>query len=369
MGLNRQSTAHDLGQRRAREGISPLVPNLGDPHDDKFSGVFFLDANIGWIVSSVDTNDTTPYGTAVGSDALLSSTTDGGATWTTGKLPRADTVRDSGGSGAIAFSDRLHGWFDLALTGNTAVQPGALFVTSDGGQTWKRAKGDPKVSIEIVALNDKDVWFAGGPDDLLYVTHDSANTVQEVSLPNPKEIDPEAYPVYGIPVFTDSLNGYEQVTYTNGDEKSAEALFATTDGGRTWRVDRVLTNLDPSTAERSSPSALVGSTWLFSFAPDGSQTTLVKIHPNEKRIATANKNGHDGFNGCELSFLTADEGWMNCSGILSSTIDGGASWASITPRVRNGVLTMDPITPVPVPKPMKTHPLTLANPKPGQPNW
>jgi hypothetical protein len=116
--------------------------------------------------------------------------------------------------------------------------------------------------------------------------------------------------------------------------------------------------LDPSTAESNSPSAIVGSTWLFSFAPDGSQTTLIRIHPNEKKAVTANRDGHDGFNGCDLSFLTPDEGWMNCSGILSSTIDGGASWTTITPRARNGsnngILTTDPITPPPTPKSLKT---------------
>jgi len=55
---------------------------------------------------------------------------------------------------------------------------------------------------------------------------------------------------------------------------------------------------------------------------------------------------------------------MNCSGILSSTIDGGNSWTTITPRVRNGVLTTDPVTPMPTSKPIKTHQLKLADPKP-----
>ena len=37
---------------------------------------------------------------------------------------------------------------------------------------------------------------------------------------------------------------------------------------------------------------------------------------------------------------------MNCSGELSSTIDGGGSLTSIAPRIRNRTLTTDPVTPV-----------------------
>jgi photosystem II stability/assembly factor-like uncharacterized protein len=326
--------------------ISPPVPAPSDPRDNKFSGVFFLDANTGWVVSAVDTNDTTPYGTDVGSDALLSSTTDGGATWTTMKLPRADTVRESGGGGSIAFSDRLHGWFDLGLTGNTAVQPAALFKTSDGGRTWQHVKGDPGVGVEIVALTEEDVWFAGGPDYKLYVTHDGANTVQEVPLSVPDGIPADDYPTYGLPVFTSGLNGYEEVMYTGGNgDKSAAVLFATGDGGRTWKPDRILSNLAESSAGSSVESAVAGSTWIVPFAASGQPPTLLKLHPNDRTEAPAHKSGGD-FRRCSLSFLTPDEGWFNCSGRLSSTADGGATLTEITPRVRNGVLTADPVTPV-----------------------
>ncbi|HMD76246.1 MAG TPA: hypothetical protein VKG86_02610 [Terracidiphilus sp.] len=338
--------------------ISPPVPALADPRDDKFSGVFFLDANTGWVLFTTAPDDTTTE-----CDTHLASTVDGGATWTTvSQLPRLDPWREVTGGGSLVFSDKLHGWVDLGT-----IRSGVLFATSDGGRTWQSPKSQPGIGSDMVAPTDKDLWMAGGRDYILVATHDGANTFQEVSLPVPAGIDPEAYPVYGLPVFTDSLNGYEPVTYINGDEKSAEALFATTDGGRTWHIDRTVTNLDPSTAERSSPSAIVGSTWLFSFAPGGTQTTLIRIHPNEKKAAAANRDGHDGFNGCDLSFLTADEGWMNCTGNLTSTIDGGATWTNITPRARNGsnngVLTTDPVTPVPAPKPMTTHPIKLADPK------
>jgi hypothetical protein len=216
----------------------------------------------------------------------------------------------------------------------------------------------------MVAPTDKDLWMAGGMDDKLFVTHDGGNTFQEVSLPVPAGIDREDYPSYDLPVFTDSFNGYEQVDYSGGDkDESAAALFATMDEGRTWNLDRVLSNLAPAAGGGHRSSAVAGSSWIFSFAPEGSKTTLLKLHPNDRKAASVNEKGRDNLNGCKLSFTTPDAGWMNCSGVLSSTIDGGVTWTAITPRHRNGVLTSEPITPLQSPKLLNTHPVKLSQPK------
>ncbi len=208
----------------------------------------------------------------------------------------------------------------------------------------------------ILAITDEDVWFAGGPDYKLYVTHDGANTVQEVSLPVPNGIDPDDYSTYGLPVFTDNLTGYEEVTYTGaGDDKAAAALFSTNDGGRTWKQDRILANLAPGTAGDHPSSAIAGSKWILSFGGTKSERRLMKLAP--KSGATDGANSDLKHYNCDLSFITTDEGWMNCSGTLSATVDGGTTLTDITPRARNGsngVLTTDPIQPAPTPKPLKT---------------
>jgi photosystem II stability/assembly factor-like uncharacterized protein len=318
--------------------ISPPVPDLPDPRENKFSGVFFLDSNTGWLLYATNTGETNADGQPYGYDIHLASTTDGGANWNTvSQLPRLNPWADLTGGGNVAFSDKLHGWADLGV-----IRGGVLFATSDGGRTWQRPKGDPQAGVDIVALTDKDIWFAGGPDELLYVTHDGGNTVEEVSLPNPPEIGPEDYPIYGLPVFTDSLNGYEVVNYRSPlGSKSAAAFFATQNGGRTWKSDRVLSNLVENEIVNS---AVAGSTWILPFAPQGALPTLLKLRPNEMIAAPDHKTSGD-FRRCSLSFFTADEGWMSCSGKLSSTIDGGSSWTEIIPGVRNGVLTTDPVTP------------------------
>jgi photosystem II stability/assembly factor-like uncharacterized protein len=322
--------------------ISPTASTLGEPNGRTLSGVFFLNANTGWLLYVTDTDDTAADGHPFQYDTYLAYTADGGASWTAiSRLPRPDPWQEMTGGGSLVFADRLHGWVELGT-----LRSGILFATSDGGRTWQEPKSQPGIGSDMVAPTDKDLWMAGGRDSVLVATHDGASTFQEVSLPVPAGIGADDYPTYGLPVFTDGLNGYESVKYTGGNgDKSAMVLFATMDGGRSWKPDRILSNLDESSAGGRSFSAIAGSDWIFSYTPDGSQTTLTKIHPHEKRTATANKNGHDGFNGCELSFLTADEGWMNCLGKLSSTIDGGATWTTITPRARNGVLTTAPVTP------------------------
>jgi hypothetical protein len=70
----------------------------------------------------------------------------------------------------------------------------------------------------------------------------------------------------------------------------------------------------------------------------------MKLTP--KSGTTDGANSDLKHNNCDLSFIRPDEGWMNCSGNVSSTIDGGATWTSITPHAHNGQLTIDPVTPV-----------------------
>jgi photosystem II stability/assembly factor-like uncharacterized protein len=338
--------------------ISP--PN---PNGDQYASVFFLDANTGWVLFShrVQDNERPEQASDEPSSDwsfTFSFTADGGANWTAASLPPWHGGRGLSDQGVVAFADTLHGWLSLGVEGNTMTAGSALLLTSDGGRTWRDtpdAKEGPEGRIEaILARTEKDIWILATPEggSALWATHDGGNSYQEISLSAPKEVAPADYPTYSLPVFSDSLNGYEAVTYSGGfREKSAAVLFATDDGGRTWKPDRILSNLDESSVGARTFSAVAGSTWIFSFAPQGTHTTLVRLHANDRKKAETNERGRDGFNNCELSFFTPDEGWMNCADNLSVTLDGGAGWTSIGPRTRNGVLTTDPITP------SKTFPL------------
>jgi photosystem II stability/assembly factor-like uncharacterized protein len=163
-----------------------------------------------------------------------------------------------------------------------------------------------------------------------------------------------------LPVFEDDLHGYEAVSYSGPKgTASAAVLFETKDGGRTWKPDRILSNLAEGEVVATT---VVDSTWVLPVAQQGVQPTLVRLHPNQRKTAPAHKGSGD-FRRCRPSFVTPDQGWLTCSGALSSTADGGATWTTITPRTRNGVLTEDPATPE-----NRTPVQTKAIPLPGSAN-
>lgn len=341
--------------------ISP--PN---PNSDEYASVFFLNSDCGWVLFSQILDDDENESEKLTGDRrfYVSATINGGTTWTTEILPAWHGGRGLSNLGVIAFADKHHGWLSMGIEGNTMTAGSALLATSDGGRSWVPTKGGAEGRVRaMLALSDKDVWVLGSPEGEteLDVSHDGGSSFQEVDLPAPKEIAPVEDPTYGLPVFEDKLHGFETVTYSNLKEPASNStlvLFETRDGGRTWKTDRMLLDL---ASREPTKSTVVGSDWILPFAPKGSRPTLTKPSSNGRTIAKSHIAGD--FYRCDLSFLTPDEGWANCSGELSSTNDGGASWAAITPRVRNGVLSTDPITALPTPKSMKAPQVKLANPK------
>jgi photosystem II stability/assembly factor-like uncharacterized protein len=246
------------------------------------------------------------------------------------------------GTGIFAFSDRRYGWLSLDVQGNTLFAASDLLRTSDGGKTWNWVKGEPDGEITgILALDERDVWMptlSMGVSDL-NVSRDGGNSFQKASLPAPKEVPSEDDPSYELPVFSDRLHGYEAVTYSGLN--SAAVLFATQDSGRTWRRDRILLNLGEMSAGEASTSTVAGSVWVFSFGPKSNQPAMMKLLP-KSGVTDGSRLRLNDYS-CSLSFATPGHGWRICDRALYSTTDGGTTWTDITPRVRNGVLTDDPV--------------------------
>jgi photosystem II stability/assembly factor-like uncharacterized protein len=321
------------------KNISPSAPTSATPSDSRFSGVFFLNAQTGWVLYTTETDDADTAPSVV-YNTYLESTADGGATWNTvSQLPPLNGL-DTVGAGFVIFSDPLHGWVNL-----DAVHAGVLFATADAGHTWRRETGNPGTGSDLVAPDNQDLWMTGGIDYKLFASHDGGNSFQQVSIPLPANIDPDSYPTYSLTTFTDSKNGYETVDYAAGAAtNSAIALFHTADGGQTWTLDREILNLPPSTSGEQTPSAIAGSTWILPLAPAGQQPKTIRLSPGAAPVDAAAANLQ--YNDCDLSFIAPDYGWMNCSGELFSTPDGGMTRVVITPRARDGVLTTDPVTPI-----------------------
>src|SRR5208283_3956591 len=127
-----------------------------------------------------------------------------------------------------------------------------------------------------------------------------------------------------------------QVNYLSGESpelKLAMVLFATEDGGRTWKPDRMVANLDDTDARNQyHSSAVVGSDWIF--AASDHDPVLTKVGPGTKIDAstdTAASRPHYK-NIRQISFATPTQAWAIVGdGELMSTVDGGATWTTLTP--------------------------------------
>jgi photosystem II stability/assembly factor-like uncharacterized protein len=312
--------------------ITPSNPHHSqrDRQHDDLASIFFLDANTGWVLFS--------YQSGPESDDWafdVSSTVDAGESWSTTHVTAADVDQEAlSGSGDIAFADSLHGWVNLALKSSAAFNSGDVLSTLDGGRTWKALKNGPGLSGPILLLPNGNGWLVGQDDSELYATHDGGSSFQEVSLPAPEEIAPAGRPAYDLPIFEDNLHGHVAVTYS-GNSQAAAVLFATEDGGLTWKADGILTNVDGASIGQMVTSTVADSTWIIPVTLKRSQPTLIQI-PHGGRVVADGKTGKLG--NTTISFFSPTRGWVWLTGLLSTT-DGGATWRTITPMASNGVVT------------------------------
>ena len=299
--------------------------------DQWLGGVFFLDTSNGWVVlGRPGKNDSDEP------QLQVAFTHDAGASWSNSKRIELGQQKGVQGGGNLYFLDALHGWMQLTISGGM-LHGGRLVATEDGGKTWRYTPGNPRALGDLCFFSDKDGIDTGGIGvgayDEAYVTHDGSKTWQELSLKAPAQAAPADFPAYGKPVCQDSKHGFLPVTYTptiypNQETFStALVIFATDDGGRIWKVDRVLTKLPDMSHGEAAASALAGSS-VMAATKVGRTTTLTLVAPGGE----ARKVATDAFRLVrDLSFVSASEGWAQAESLFS-TSDGGASWTNISPR-------------------------------------
>lgn len=297
------------------------------------ASVFFLDDSTGWaLLGGADES------AAAGARFDLAKTTDAGASWRVWPISLPDLDPRSpryAGDARIDFVNSEDGWMNLGMEGNTNFDPGDLLATEDGGETWKEAPDSPGYRASVRFVTPKDGWLAGGPgDEHLYATHDGARSWQEPTLKAPPEVGAKAYPTFHLPVFEDTQHGFIPVAYTDPEGSGvALVLFATEDGGRSWKPATMLAHL-PDTP--TTHFTVAGSSLINVSASE--HTIALTAATRGGKISRSSRVSWRGF-ASDLSFTDKSHGWMWWTGSilaksprLLSTSDGGATWTDITPH-------------------------------------
>lgn len=309
--------------------ITPPVPK-----GEHITSVFFLDTQDGWALLS---------GPITGSEAPrldLAMTVDSGQTWSVSPVdfPAPPAGSDLYGAVDMYFLDLSHGWVDMSLVSSAAARLGALLVTADGGRTWSWANspGKPGRAGDILFITTTDGWLSGGPEGKLYVTHDGANTWQEVTFQPPPQAGRAIYPTYGLPEFENGQDGFLPVTFSGtAGVRSVLAMFATSDGGKTWIPDAVVPTLTETSQGQRLPTSIVNSTLITGNASDQTLTLTKATHGGAAAASAGIKLRQAAV--AELSFVDSMKGWavLGYHGAmhkLLATSDGGDTWTDITPQ-------------------------------------
>lgn len=252
--------------------------------------VYFLDAKHGWIA---------------GSNGTLLNTSDGGETWRAAAKPAEDNLRD------VFFTDEKNGWLlverNVLKLKSATEERSYLLRTTDGGATWERTgifpinkTASPQFTRLLFSDDRRTVWVVGESGSLYRLEN---NQIWQ------KQAPPTRFLLRGGAIF----NEREAILIGAG-----ATILHTADGGGIWHSANVYAAENARFnsvffATRSLGWA-VGSAGKIFASADGGKTWRAQ---NSGTIA-------DLF---DVRFVAPNEGWAaGDGGAVLHTIDGGNTW-------------------------------------------
>lgn len=295
-------------QDRTPTSVAASAPSYGS----NIPAFYFESAQRGWISYPVIP------GQAAGEQPSIWLTQDGGQTWTGQPLELGDLAMENFFPSDLNFFDPQLGWIVAHLGAGMMHDYIAIFLTTDGGATWKRVS-DPNQNGDIQScaktgvgfISQTEGWLAADcpglmPDLSLFHTTNGGTSWNRENLP---------LPVSGMPADLGSHMG---------DQCGISQL--TVDGMDNVRLVLRCTDFNTSTSQA----------WLYTRQGGAAEW---------QSAALPVANG-------SLGFMSPAEGWMlgsqdsdfTAPRELFHTTDGGQTWTSIAQNlIGNQVDFTDPL--------------------------
>jgi photosystem II stability/assembly factor-like uncharacterized protein len=167
----------------------------------------------------------------------LRKTTDGGVTWTTQR---------TGNLGRLRMATRARGWLSVAAVGESSD----VYATSDGGTSWSRVLATKTGVVAIDAASESDVWVlsldGGACTSSSCASYElflsSTGGMHWTTLGNPKALACSGGHLVG-PVFASPTRGWLGLTLGAGGVTGTAGVMRTDDRGRTWTCATTPTNV------------------------------------------------------------------------------------------------------------------------------
>lgn len=299
--FNLMGKTRDWGAHWERD-TSPLIPSspvdLVNPHL-----VAFIDTNI-----------------IVDNSQFLSTTTDGGRTWSGADSLGNFYIHD------VLFLNRSHG-FMLGTPKDNTLQWGFI-ETNDGGQHWRKRTDVPEVQGNMHVFQDHVITVCDSEN--VFCSVNGGRTFERIPT------YPKTTGYFSDANFTDDNSGW---LFSN-----LMGIWRTTDGGRDWQQqnqeDTCTDYFDGCNFFKASAVLAPSEVWIVFLKQDRSDYSLLHTTNGgsdwHSVHFTTILEGIDG-----MWFVTKMHGYVFGYGVVSETTDGGQTWFDSPAGASNSIRSLD----------------------------
>ena len=243
-------------------------------------------------------------GWAVGTENMLFSTIDGGATWAAYSLESLPTYS------AISFADQSFGY----IAGRMGT--GMIWSTRDGGVTWGQQSPGVRGDLTSIFAVNRSLCFVTGEDVIMKTDNGGLSWRRVYRDLSPEELAmPRAQrrvAIMNSVFFFDNRRGW-------GVGSGGTVVF-TTDEGEYW--EKIKTGIDRT----------LFAVWFSSPSKGfvGGEDGMIYFTDTGGRRWTAQPASSSGETIRSFFFLDGDHGWaVGDGGIILTSVDGGRSWREL----------------------------------------